>query len=121
MRDRKKPVLVLDDDRGLSKSLERLLLQHGYDVIAFDCPETLSTYGNVKNALCLIIDFNLNGASGLDVFHQLRRSGIKTPVIFVTGNDSVANRTAAVDAGCIAYLTKPFPPQALIDSLRKVS
>jgi CheY-like chemotaxis protein len=39
----------------------------------------------------------------------------------MTGNDSAANRTAALQSGCIAYLTKPFSSQSLIEPLKRVS
>jgi DNA-binding response OmpR family regulator len=41
------------------------------------------------------------------------------PVIFITGNDSDANRSAAIEAGCIAYLTKPFSARSLIEPVER--
>jgi FixJ family two-component response regulator len=43
------------------------------------------------------------------------------PVIYVTGNEDPAVREAALDSGCIAFLTKPFSTQSLIESLKKAS
>ena len=44
-----------------------------------------------------------------------QRKGVTAPVIYITGNDSSANRAAAIESGCIAYLTKPFTAQSLIE------
>jgi DNA-binding response OmpR family regulator len=41
------------------------------------------------------------------------------PVIFITGNDSDANRSAALESGCIAYLTKPFSARSLIGPVER--
>ena len=46
-------------------------------------------------------------------------SGSKCPVIFMTANDDEAMRNEAIDAGCIAYLRKPFARQVLLDAIEK--
>ena len=50
---------------------------------------------------------------GLD----LTSSGSKCPVIFMTANDDEGTRDEAVDAGCIAYLRKPFARHALLNAV----
>jgi FixJ family two-component response regulator len=48
---------------------------------------------------------------------QLADKGVRLPVIFITGNDSDANRSAAIEAGCIASLSKPFAARSLIEAV----
>jgi CheY-like chemotaxis protein len=48
---------------------------------------------------------------------QLTRSGIEPPVVFITANASEATRKAAMEAGCVAYLQKPFPTKLLMDAI----
>ena len=50
----------------------------------------------------------------------MRRSGVSLPVIFITGADNEATRQAALEAGCVAYLEKPFPSSALIEAIEKI-
>jgi FixJ family two-component response regulator len=50
---------------------------------------------------------------------QLLNKDINLPVIFITGNDSDANRSAAMASGCIAYLTKPFSARSLIELVER--
>jgi len=45
----------------------------------------------------------------------------KCPVIFMTANDDQATRNEATDAGCIAYLRKPFEGHVLLDVIRKAA
>jgi CheY-like chemotaxis protein len=51
----------------------------------------------------------------------LMKSGICPPVIYITGNDSDTIRKAAIDSGCVAYLTKPFPAIALVGAIEKAT
>jgi FixJ family two-component response regulator len=48
---------------------------------------------------------------------QLTVSGVDLPVIFITANDSEATCKAAMEAGCVAYLPKPFPTKSLMDAI----
>jgi AmiR/NasT family two-component response regulator len=48
-------------------------------------------------------------------------AGISLPVIYITGNDNRATRMAALESGCIAYLTKPFTSTSLIEPIELAS
>jgi DNA-binding response OmpR family regulator len=50
---------------------------------------------------------------------QFLNRGVRLPVIFITGNDSDANRSAALESGCLAYLAKPFSASSLIEPLAR--
>ena len=112
-------VFVVDDDPGMLKGVERLLRQHGYDSVLFSSAEALQSHDDFKTACCIILDINLNNESGIELRHRLKTAGISLPVIYITGNDSPAIRMAAVESGCIAYLTKPFQAKSLIESIKR--
>jgi FixJ family two-component response regulator len=118
---RRKPVLIVDDDISLSRSLERLLTAYGFEAEVFNSAETFCEYADLEDGLCLVLDINLRGRSGLDLRRQLTMSGAALPVIFITGNDSENIRKAAVEAGCVAYLPKPFAAKSLVDAIAKAS
>jgi FixJ family two-component response regulator len=61
----------------------------------------------------------LEGISGIELQRRLAASGSKCPVIFMTANDDEATRNEAVDAGCVAYLRKPFARHLLLDAIGK--
>jgi FixJ family two-component response regulator len=117
----RKAVFVVDDDPGTLRGLKRLLREHGYDSLLFQSAEAFQNHGNFDRALCVILDINLNGASGIEVKHRLKAAGISVPVIYITGNDSPTVRMAAMESGCIAFLTKPFSAKSLIDPIDKAS
>jgi FixJ family two-component response regulator len=114
-------VFVVDDDAGILKGLKRLLKQHGFDSALFDSVEAFENCDDFDAALCIILDVQLNGVSGIEVRYRLIDAGISLPVIYITANDSDAVRAAAVASGCIAYLTKPFPAQSLIEPIARVA
>ena len=114
-------VYVVDDDLGMLKGLKRLLRQHGYDSVVFSSAEEFQNYGDFASACCLVLDINLNNESGIELRHRLRVAGISLPIIYITANDSPTVRRAAIESGCIAYLTKPFGAKSLIESIDRVA
>ena len=62
----------------------------------------------MQTATCFLLDIHLGGISGMELQRRLAASGSMRPVIFMTANDDEATRKEAMDAGCIAYLHKPF-------------
>jgi FixJ family two-component response regulator len=117
----RKTVFVVDDDPGTLKGVKRLLRQYGYDSLAFPSAQAFQNHDDFEKALCVILDINLNDESGIDVRHRLKAAGISVPVIYITANDNPAVRMAAMESGCIAYLTKPFSGKSLIEPLEQAS
>ena len=104
----------------MRRSIERLLREHGFNAICFDSASALLRYGHLHEGCCIVLDINLNGESGIVLHRMLRTEGIAVPVIYITGNDSQATRSAAIESGCVAYLTKPFAANAFIESVERV-
>ena len=67
------------------------------------------------------LDINLEDESGIELRHRLKADGHSVPVIYMTACDNPAVRRDALDSGCIAFLTKPFSAQSLIEPLKKAS
>ena len=112
---KRKLVFVVDDDASVLRSIKRLLIGHGFNAKVFDSATALLGQDDFDEAFCIILDINLNDQSGIDLRTQLAVQGVVAPVIFITGNDTRAKRSAAMRSGCFAYLTKPFSAQSLID------
>jgi FixJ family two-component response regulator len=114
-------VLVVDDDPGMLRGVQRLLRQHAYEPIVFSSAQAFKSHTDFENAVCAILDINLNDGSGIELRHGLKAAGVSLPVIYITGNVSPAVRETALGSGCIAFLTKPFSAQSLIEPLKKAS
>ena len=112
-------VIVVDDNAGFLKGLARLLESHGIDSRTFGSAEALLESDSVQAATCLLLDIHLGGIAGLELRRRLAASGSKCPVIFMTANDDETTRNKAMDAGCIAYLRKPFAQHVLLNAISK--
>lgn len=115
----RKSVFVVDDDPSMRMGMKRLLRVHGYNATLFDSADALLSHGDFGRAFCVILDINLNGESGIALRRCLADRGVRLPVIYITGDDSEANRAAAIESGCIAYVAKPFAAQSLIEPVAR--
>ena len=120
MKDRN-IVLVVDDDPGILEGLQRLLWLHAYEAILLSSAEAFKSHTDFEKVVCVILDITLGYGSGIELGHHLQVAGISVPVIYITGNQDPAVRAAALDTGCIAFLTKPFSTQELIEPLKKAA
>ena len=114
-------IAVVEDDPSMLRGLSRLLSAHGFRVDGFASAESFLDSLAQCEAACLVVDIHLGGISGIDLKRKLVASGNDFPVIFMTAVDSEATRQAAVDAGCVAYLRKPFLSKLLVEAISQVS
>jgi len=114
-----KQVFVVDDDLDMLVSMRRLLEAHGFETRLFESAAAFLEQRNYDQAFCGIFDINLGDVSGIDLRRGLAGDGIVLPIIYVTGNDNEATRTAALESGCVAYLIKPFAARSLVESVKK--
>lgn len=112
-----KTVAVVDDDRSMLAGVERLLNAYGYATKVFASAEAFLDPGARTDADCLLVDIDLGGMSGIELRRRLAACGRAVPTIFMTALDDDATRASALQAGCIAYLLKPFLGRSLIDAV----
>ena len=114
-------VFVVDDDEMMLRSVARLLRQLGYASELFPSAEAFANQSDFDGVVCVLLDIDLGDASGIEVRQRLKKANISVPVIYITGNDSPTVRTAALQSGCLAYLTKPFSAQSLMEPLHRAA
>ena len=98
-----------------------MLRQFGYASLLFPSAEAFTIQSDFDSAVCFLLDINLGDGSGIELRLGLKAAGKLVPVIYMTGNDSPTVRMAAYQSGCLAYLTKPFSAQELMEPLRRAS
>ncbi|HEY4757469.1 MAG TPA: response regulator [Chthoniobacterales bacterium] len=118
MQDRS-AVFVVDDDPGILISLRRLLRANGYESLLFSSAKDFEEHDHFEDACCVLLDINLKDGSGIELRYGLTAAGRAVPVIFMTGNDNPTVRDAALESGCLAYLTKPFSAKSLIEPIER--
>lgn len=113
-----KPVVyIVDDDQAVRDGLSALLGVHGHELRTFDSAESFLDAATPDATGCAILDIRMSGLSGLDVQRELKRRGIPLPVIIITGHGEVPLAVAALKAGAVDFLEKPFDSDALLASL----
>src|SRR5882672_12617216 len=110
-------VYVLDDDRAVLRSLERLLSSANFEPITFDHPDTFLRAAKTFQTGCVLLDVRLPGISGLDVQAQLLKMRNDLPVIVVTGQGDVQTAVRAMKAGATDFLEKPYSDHALLQAI----
>ena len=112
-------VYVVDDDASVCKALRRLLRSAQYRVRAFASAEEFRLSDFKSSPGCLLLDIRLPGISGFEFQQELLVSGVRMPVIFITGHDRAGMEEQAMKLGATAYLRKPFDEEALLDAIRR--
>jgi CheY-like chemotaxis protein len=115
----KKIVAIVDDDPEMREAVAALLSAFGYGTETFDSAEAFLIAAATSQASCLVTDIQLGDISGVELVHQLAADGYKYPTIFITAFDDESIRRKVEAAGGIAFLTKPFPSNLLIEAIVK--
>jgi FixJ family two-component response regulator len=110
-------VYVIDDDLSLREALSSLFRSVGLQVKLFGSAAELLEKKLPDIPSCLVLDIRLPGVIGLDFQAQLARSGIRMPVIFMTGHGDIPMSVRAMKAGAVDFLTKPFRDQDMLDAV----
>jgi FixJ family two-component response regulator len=114
-------VVVVDDDCQFRAAIGRLLRVEGFEPTLYDCAESfIKSSPGAEAPLCLILDVQLPGMSGLDLQERLRAGGSTVPIIITTGCREDAVREQAHRTGCAAFLRKPFDCSALLTALSSI-
>lgn len=119
-------ILVVDDDPLTREVLETILdLEAFVAVFASDGLEALERFQEEGPFDAVVTDVMMPGLDGVELCRRIRASGddrrAATPVILLTAKDRRADREEGYEAGCDAYLTKPFSPLNLIDTIESLN
>ena len=114
-------VFVVDDDEAVRDSLRWLLEANGYRVQCFASAETfLDVYLPIAHSgaiSCLILDVRLRGKSGMAFHQEIVNSGMRIPVLFMTGHGDIEMGVKAMKAGALDFFAKPFKDQDMLDAV----
>lgn len=112
-------ILVVDDERDLAETYERLLSRRGWNVtIAGSREAALTMLANHPRPVLAIVDRQLPDGDGVDVLRAAL--AVDTPVIVVTGYGSGATRRLTLEEGAAGFLAKPFSGHDLLDLVRGI-
>ena len=112
-------ILVIEDEEGTRAMIELLLKKSGYRTIAVaDGIEALLAMG--KQTFDLVLsDINMPNLDGLKLLEMSNQKGLKTPVIFLTGDDSKEQEQKCLELGAIDYITKPIKKEVMLLRIKR--
>src|SRR5437762_2700930 len=111
-------ISVVDDDESTRKSTTLLIESFGFQAAGFESAESLLKSGQLGETSCLIVDVQMPGMNGLQLQRHLASAGYKIPIVFITAYDNKESRQQAMQAGAVAFLSKPFDDELLLETIR---
>ncbi|NWG03115.1 MAG: response regulator [Syntrophaceae bacterium] len=119
--EKKKKILIVDDERDIVKALLIRLQAAGYHVVtAFDGAQGVFMAHKEKPDL-IILDIRMPAGDGFSVAQRLKRSThtFTIPVIFLTGSPEKEVEERAFAMGARFYIKKPYDPEELLDAVKR--
>ena len=114
------PILIVEDEVDLRNTYERILRRLNFDVVAVERATDGLRIVESRPIRLVITDLRLPDMDGIALIRALRAGADPPPIIVASGFDSGATRRAALEAGAIAYLTKPFSVATLTAKVQEV-
>jgi two-component system, LuxR family, response regulator FixJ len=118
-------VFIVDDDPAVREGLRALLEAKGFAVECFQSAEAFLAAVDGERRGCVIADVRMPGMSGLDLQREMKRRALNLPIVIITGHGDVPLAVAALKAGAVDFLEKPFDADAILatveEALRRVA
>ena len=112
------PVIVVDDDAAVRKSLKFALELEGLDVRVYPGTDEALAENDWPARGCLVVDYYMPHMNGVELVACLRERSVGLPAILITGKVNSAVRNSAECSGCRQVLEKPLEDGALLDGIR---
>ena len=101
-------ILYVEDELFLGKIVKESLESRGYEIfMEEDGANAMALFQSCSPDIC-VLDVMLPNKDGWEVVEDLRRDGMRTPILFLTARDSVRDRVKGLEIGADDYLVKPF-------------
>jgi DNA-binding response OmpR family regulator len=101
-------ILIVEDDPDIALVLSEDLRIEGHECEIVADGQSATVRGREKEWDLILLDVMLPHKDGFDVCRQLRRSGVRTPIILVTARSQEAEKILGFELGADDYVTKPF-------------
>jgi len=112
-------VFVIDDDESVRKSLKRLLDAAHYKTEVFRSASDFLSRSAHDGPSCVVVDVRMPDLNGIDFQKALIEGGREEQLVFITGHGDIPMCVQAMKAGAVDFLTKPFKPKELLESVER--
>ncbi len=114
-------LLLVEDERSLSRAIVAILKKNAYSVDAVYDGEEALAYLRVGDYDGVILDLMIPRVDGITVLRTIRENGNRVPVLILTARSEVDDIVLGLDSGANDYLTKPFEVKELLARLRAMT
>ena len=111
-------ILVVEDEAGIAFALETDLQTEGYEVAVVGDGQQAVGRARSETFDLILLDVMLPSKDGFEVCRELRRAGLRTPIILLTAKTHETEKIVGLDVGADDYVTKPFSPRELRARIR---
>ena len=112
-----KRILLIDDDKDLLKLIAMRLGAAGYAVTTAESGQLALAAMAVSPCDLVVTDLRMEGMDGLALFDAIHRDAPSLPVVILTAHGTIPEAVAATQRGVFGFLTKPFDPKLLLDTV----
>jgi two-component system response regulator GlrR len=110
-------VLLVDDDKDLLQLIAMRLTAAGYAVTAVESGEAALAALSVSRPQVVVTDLRMQGMDGMALFDAIHRDSPSLPVLILTAHGTIPEAVMATRRGVFSFLTKPFEPKVLLDTV----
>jgi len=113
-------VLLVEDDKAMSRSIQLMLQSEGYIVDCTDLGEDGLEIGKIYDYDIIILDLMLPDIDGYEVLRRLRASRVTTPILILSGLSEMDAKIKGLGIGADDYITKPFDKRELVARIQAI-
>lgn len=121
MRNEPTHILLIEDDPGITETLQRILTEEGYQVAVETRGDAGMTRATEEAFHVVITDLRLPGLSGLELVRQLHEAQPRLPIILITAYGTTDTAIEAMKFGAYDYVLKPFDILQMIELVKKAA
>lgn len=117
-------IAIVEDDASVRESLAALLRSWHYTSVLYADAEQLLAAQPDEGFSCFLIDVRLPGMNGLALVAELRRRGLRTPILMMSAHGDISTAVEAMRLGAQDFIEKPFDDEPLIrriESLKTIA
>src|SRR5262245_8324628 len=112
-------ILLIEDDPGITLTLQRLLTGEGHDVVVEKRGDSGLARAGAENFDIVLSDVKLPGLDGLDLVRELHATKPRLPIILMTAHGTTETAIEATKRGAFEYLLKPFEMPDMLEAVSK--
>jgi DNA-binding NtrC family response regulator len=110
-------ILLVDDETVFANNMSKLLNRRGYQVTAVNSGDAALQTLMDNSFDVMVLDLKMPGMDGIAMMHEMRKLGLFTEVLVLTGHGSIDSALEAIQLGAYDYLTKPCEIAELVSKI----